>query len=1162
MKKLILLCLLLSALPIVAQRTGQATTVRHGAILPATCDPTAGQIFQLNNDGLYSCTATNTWTKPTSSGGTWGSITGTLSSQTDLQTALNGKVPTTTTVNGHALSSNVALTSVDIEGLTSSGIPSSGLLAEYHFQDGSGTTLSDSSGNGNNGTLCASTAAPVWTAGGVGLTFDGSNDCVSLPSALNAAKTIILFTNYQTTGRASFPAVVSGFGGTTNWALDYRDHTYSSYFSGANLEIFDGAFKADAPTVSAVGNSIVAWERATSTDRLYLNGNYLQASHGSTAQSTAQTGGNLQFGGGSGASFWAGTIYFAAFYNTALTDNQIALASAAIQSYMAQRGITIGGGMTSPTDLMIADGDSISSTQSPYTNYLTLVGSPSWTIINTSISSTTAAELNTAAPIDVDTYLSTRSGRAVVVFWAGTNDIAVSLKTPAEAFQNIVTYCRGRRAKGYKVIVATMLSRSGQDANKNTLDGLIRQYWPTFADGLADVASSTKLGADGAYANVTYFYDSTTHPSTASDQNIVAPIIQTAVNSLYGNHAFSSANTATGAYTQTDVDQYLNANPAGGNVTVTLESCERWMGQPLYIKNIQTSGANTVTVAAGAGLSAETQLIDGAASVTVPNNTVLALQAKLVSSSAAGCNWTQVQNTATGTGGSGTVNSGTINQLGYYAAAGTAISGNSATVSSGGKIASNGGSTAITTVTFSATPTFDASVTNTFALTLTGNVTSSTLSNATAGQSLTFILCQDATGSRTFAWPVNVIGAGTIIPTASKCSMQSFKYDGTNAYATGSMVDNGVNGGIQMTEGTGADLVAGTGTDLLYPDSTAHRLKMNNNNGGAVQVVGSGVDINTSDQVTATHLTSPLPLAQGGSGTATPSLVAGTNVTITGTWPNQTVNSTAGGAATTFTISNAGTTGTTLNTLTKLTGAPSTAVIAATTDTGGVVGITSSGAGTTGSATITYAGTTSCIFDAASTAGDYVQISPTTAGNCHDAGATYPTSGQVLGRVLATSATSGSNTLDLFPSEIKAASGGSGNKASMNCGPGQGLTSASATTYYIGGATCTTDAPNSINSNYSRILVPASGNVTTVCVGAYVGTPGTAENVTWTLEYDGADTTVTGTIQWNSNNPTSSCVTGASIAVVQGHWLSVKEVTPTFVTAPSGVRSYWSAVIN
>ena len=37
-----------------------------------------------------------------------------------------------------------------------------------------------------------------------------------------------------------------------------------------------------------------------------------------------------------------------------------------------------------------------------------------------------------------------------------------------------------------------------------------------------------------------------------------------------------------------------------------------------------------------------------------------------------------------------------------------------------------------------------------------------------------------------------------------------------------------------------------------------------------------------------------LPVANGGTGTSTPGLVAGTNVTISGTWPNQTINSSGG----------------------------------------------------------------------------------------------------------------------------------------------------------------------------------------------------------------------------------------------------------------------------
>jgi len=44
-----------------------------------------------------------------------------------------------------------------------------------------------------------------------------------------------------------------------------------------------------------------------------------------------------------------------------------------------------------------------------------------------------------------------------------------------------------------------------------------------------------------------------------------------------------------------------------------------------------------------------------------------------------------------------------------------------------------------------------------------------------------------------------------------------------------------------------------------------------------------------------TGVTGQLPVANGGTGTATPSIVAGTNVTVTGTWPNQTIAASGGG---------------------------------------------------------------------------------------------------------------------------------------------------------------------------------------------------------------------------------------------------------------------------
>ena len=53
--------------------------------------------------------------------------------------------------------------------------------------------------------------------------------------------------------------------------------------------------------------------------------------------------------------------------------------------------------------------------------------------------------------------------------------------------------------------------------------------------------------------------------------------------------------------------------------------------------------------------------------------------------------------------------------------------------------------------------------------------------------------------------------------------------------------------------------------------------------------------LNQNTTGTAANVTGIVAVANGGTGTATPSLVAGTNVTITGTFPNQTINSSGGG---------------------------------------------------------------------------------------------------------------------------------------------------------------------------------------------------------------------------------------------------------------------------
>lgn len=138
------------------------------------------------------------------------------------------------------------------------------------------------------------------------------------------------------------------------------------------------------------------------------------------------------------------------------------------------------------------------------------------------------------------------------------------------------------------------------------------------------------------------------------------------------------------------------------------------------------------------------------------------------------------------------------------------------------------------------------------------------------------------------------------------------------------------------------------------------------------------------------------------------------------------VNSQPAGTGTTMIVANDTVTGTTVNRLAKLTGAPSKALITATSDTENAVGIVTSGAGTTGNATITIIGQASCEFDGATTAGNYFIISATTAGKCHDGGSAFPTSGATYGRVLSTNGGAGTYIVEIMTPDIAFQNAGNG----------------------------------------------------------------------------------------------------------------------------------------
>jgi hypothetical protein len=125
----------------------------------------------------------------------------------------------------------------------------------------------------------------------------------------------------------------------------------------------------------------------------------------------------------------------------------------------------------------------------------------------------------------------------------------------------------------------------------------------------------------------------------------------------------------------------------------------------------------------------------------------------------------------------------------------------------------------------------------------------------------------------------------------SAITFPQFNADNTVSALTATAFRTAIGAGTSSTTGT-VTSVGGTGTvngiTLTGTVTSTGNLTL----GGTL----SGVSLTT--QVSGT-----LPVLNGGTGTTTPALVAGSNVTISGTWPNQTINATAsGGSVTTVSI--------------------------------------------------------------------------------------------------------------------------------------------------------------------------------------------------------------------------------------------------------------------
>ena len=207
--------------------------------------------------------------------------------------------------------------------VTVANAANTGLVASYSFNEGAGTTVGDGSGRGNTGTA----EGPVWTTAGKfgkALTFDGSNDYVTVPDAasLDPGPAMTLEAWVRPTASSGWRTVMLKENGTGELA-------YSLYSaSGTNRPSAWASVSGGSQSV--IGTAAVplnAWTHLAATYdgsnlRLYVGGvlKVTKAYSGSVAGTAEplRIGGNAVWG-----EYFAGQIDEVRIYNKALTVTQI-----------------------------------------------------------------------------------------------------------------------------------------------------------------------------------------------------------------------------------------------------------------------------------------------------------------------------------------------------------------------------------------------------------------------------------------------------------------------------------------------------------------------------------------------------------------------------------------------------------------------------------------------------------------------------------------------------------------------------------------------------------------------------------------------------------------------------------------------------------------------
>ncbi len=198
-----------------------------------------------------------------------------------------------------------------------------GLAGYWKLDDGSGTSATDSSTNGNTGTL---TNGPTWTTGQIGgaVNFDGTNDYISLPSTINVS-TLGAWSAWFKTSSSGNNEIIGKdkFNGPTN--SNHRVALISGqvvFYDGTNDV---AAYTLTSPSTYNDGN----WHHMTATwgmgAKLYVDGVVVASS---TSNAADNSGTYISIGrnnneGNTPTWYFNGQIDEARIYNRVLSSDEV-----------------------------------------------------------------------------------------------------------------------------------------------------------------------------------------------------------------------------------------------------------------------------------------------------------------------------------------------------------------------------------------------------------------------------------------------------------------------------------------------------------------------------------------------------------------------------------------------------------------------------------------------------------------------------------------------------------------------------------------------------------------------------------------------------------------------------------------------------------------------